>query len=139
MGLVYLYQKICFHFKLKSKILLSGVITSGCITLKTGEKIMFTNKRYITCGVAHEIPAEIQLGLWIMIDNLRTNNNIELDYLQVFRLSNQDGKQKIIHSQELPEYRNEILVAFIWHPVENAKIFVIDDGRHSTMMLAEEY
>lgn len=26
-----------------------------------------------------------------------------------------------------PEYRNEILVAFLCQPVENAKIFVIDD------------
>jgi hypothetical protein len=138
MELVYLYQKICSHFKLKSKILRAGVITSVGI-IKTGEKIMFTNKRYITCGISSAIPDEIQIGLWIMIDNLRTNTNIEVDYLQVFRLSNQDGKQKIIHSQEQPEYRNEILIALIWNPVENAKIFVIDDGRHSTMMLAEEY
>jgi len=100
---------------------------------------MFDNKRYITCGISSAIPDEIQLGLWIMIDHLRTSTNIEVDYLQVFRLSNQNGKQKIIHSQEQPEYRNEILVAFIWNPVESAKIFVIDDGRHSTMMLAEEY
>lgn len=139
MRLAYLYQKICSHFKLKSKILRPGVITSGCITLKTGERIVFTNKRYITCGISCTIPDEIQFALWIMIDNLRTNSNIEVDYLQVFRLSNQNGKQKIIHSQEQPEYCNEILVAFIWNPVENAKIFVVDDGTHSTMMLAEEY
>lgn len=100
---------------------------------------MFTNKRYFTCGIANEIPDEIQIVLWMMIDNLKNNNDIELDYLQVFRLSNQDGKQKIIHSQEQPEYRNEILVAFLCQPVEKAKIFVIDDGEHSTMMLAEEY
>ncbi len=100
---------------------------------------MFTNKRYITCGISSAIPDEIQLGLWIMIDNLRTSTNIEVDYLQVFRLSNQDGRQKITHSQEKPEYRNEILIAVICQPVDNAKIFVIDDGRHSTMMLAEEY
>lgn len=100
---------------------------------------MFTNKRYITCGIANKIPDEIQLWLWMMIDNLRTNNDIELDYLQVFWLSSQDGKQKIIHSQEQPEYRNEILVALLCQPVKQAKIFVIDDGGHSTMLLAEEY
>lgn len=138
MGLVYLYQKICSHFNLKSKILWSGVMTSGCIT-KTGEIIVFNNKRYITCGIAHEIPQEIQLWMWIMIDNLRTIGNIELDYLQVFRLVNQGDKQKITHSQEQSEYHNEILIAVLFQPVDNAKIFVIDDGRHSTMMLAEEY
>jgi hypothetical protein len=139
MGLVYVYQKICAHFNLKSKMLRPGVITSGCILFKTGEKIMFTNKRYITCGISSAIPDEIQLALWTMIDNLKASTNIEVDYLQIFRLSNQNGKQKIIHRQEQPAYCNEILVAFIWNPVENAKIFVVDDGTHSTMMLAEEY
>lgn len=100
---------------------------------------MFTNKRYITRGIANEIPDEIQLVLWIMIENLSRSIPSGLDYLQVFWLSNQDGKQKIIHSQEQPEYRNEILVALLCQPVEHAKIFVIDDGGHSTMMLAEEY
>ena len=100
---------------------------------------MFNNRKYITCGIAHEIPDEIQFCLWMMIDNLRADKNIELDYLQIFRLSNEDGKQKIIHRQEEPEYCNEILIAVICQPVDNAKIFVIDDGRHSTMMLAEEY
>ena len=100
---------------------------------------MFTNKRYITCRISRVIPNEIQSALWSMIDNLRASTDIEVDYLQVFRLSIQNGKQKIIHRQEEPVYRNEILVAFIWNPVENAKIFVIDDGAHSTMMLAEEY
>lgn len=139
MGLVYVYQKICAHFNLKSKMLRPGVIASGCILLKTGEKIMFTNKRYITCGISSAIPDKIQLALWTMIDNFRTSTDIEVDYLQIFRLSNQNGKQKITHRQEEPVYCNEILVAFIWNPVENAKIFVIDDGTHSTMMLAEEY
>jgi hypothetical protein len=139
MSLAYLYQKICVHLNLKSKMLQPGVTTSGCIFFKTGENIMFTNKRYITCGISNAIPEDIQLALWSMIDNFRTSTDIEVDYLQIFRLSIQNGKQKIIHRQEEPVYCNEILVAFIWNPVENAKIFVIDDGEHSTMMLAEEY
>ena len=139
MRLAYLYQKICSQFNLKSKMLRPGVNTSGYIFLKTGENIMFTNKRYITCGISNAIPEDIQLALWSMIDDFRTSTDIEVDYLQVFRLSIQNGKQKIIHRQEEPVYCNEILIAFIWNPVENAKIFVIDDGEHSTMMLAEEY
>ena len=100
---------------------------------------MFTNKRYITCRISRVIPNEIQSALWSMIDNLRASTDIEVDYLQVFRLSIQNGKQKIIHRQEEPVYYNETFVAFIWNPVEDAKIFIIDDGVHSTMMLAEEY
>ena len=100
---------------------------------------MFENPKYVTRGIGHEIPAELQLELWIMIENLKMNGTIKLDYLQVFRLSNMAGQQKIRHSQEEPEYHSEIVVAFSCPPVDNKKVFAIDDGAHSTMMLAEEY
>jgi len=45
--------------------------------------------------------------------------------------------QEIIHSQEVPQYKNHYLIA-VEKPVD-AKIFVIDDSSHSTMLLAEEY
>ena len=100
---------------------------------------MFTNKRYITGGIVNEIPEEIQLKMWIIFEKLRISGTLEMDYLQVFQLRNEKGKQKIIHSQEQPEYCNEILVSLSCQIVENAKIFVIDDGSHSIMMLANEY
>jgi hypothetical protein len=63
------------------------------------------------------------------------------DHLQVFELLqaelNRKPAQKIIHSQECPEYRKEHFI-----PVTNsvnAKVFVIDDGNYSTMLLADEY
>ena len=74
-----------------------------------------------------------------MIEELIRSGKIEIDYLQVFQLSNKMGKQKIIHRQEMPEYRKEILALMHCRPVDSIKIFVIDDGNHSTMMLAEEY
>lgn len=43
---------------------------------------MFENPKYVTRGTAHEIPAELQLELWIMIENLKMNGTIKLDYLQ---------------------------------------------------------
>ena len=100
---------------------------------------MFTNERYVTQGISLEIPEEIQLALWIKIDNLRRNNIIELDYLQVFKLSEHNGEQRIIHIQEQPEYHNDILIKFTCESVKKAKIFVIDDGNYTTMMLASEY
>ena len=100
---------------------------------------MFENPKYVTRGIGHEIPAELQLELWIMIENLKMNGTIKLDYLQVFRLSNLDGKQKIKHSQEEPEYHNEIVVEVSCLPVDNIKIFVIDNGSCSAMMLDDEY
>ena len=62
---------------------------------------------------------------------------VDKDYLQVFYLSSDNGKQKIKHSQEAPEYTKEY-VFDTGIPITE-KIFVIDDETHSTMLLASEY
>ena len=49
----------------------------------------------------------------------------------------ENGKQKVNHSQEIPEYSKEYV--FNIGTTINAKVFVIDDKTHSTMLLAEEY
>ena len=94
---------------------------------------MFNNNRYLTRGVQAEIPLELQLFMWECIDNLPEPK----DYLQVFSLEAFGEMQRITHTSEEPEYKMEYLI-----PSESpitAKIFVIDDGDHSTMLLAEEY
>ena len=95
---------------------------------------MFKNPRYATRGINAEIPLALQLILWKMIDEMEVARK---DYLQVFILSTENGEQKIIHEQEQPDYRKEYV--FSGDCLVNAKIFVIDDGDHSTMLLAEEY
>lgn len=96
---------------------------------------MFQNKRYVTRGVAAELSMPLQLLLWYLIDSMETEQK---DWLQVFTLEPEDGKQKIVHTQEEPPYRREHLLEFGDPPI-SAKLFVIDDGDHSTMLLAEEY
>ena len=59
------------------------------------------------------------------------------DYLQVFSLSEHNSRQRIVHSQESPEYNREYF--FENDSPVTEKIFVIDDGTHSTMLLANEY
>ena len=72
--------------------------------------------------------------LWQCIDAMPPPK----DYLQVFRLSVSDkGTQRIVHEQEEPEYRKEYDIQ-VDTPI-NAKVYVIDDGDHCTMLLAEEY
>ena len=95
---------------------------------------MFKNPRYATRGINAEIPLALQLILWKMIDEMKV---AQKDYLQVFILSSENGEQKIIHKQEQPDYHKEYV--FSGDCLVNAKIFVIDDGDHSTMLLAEEY
>lgn len=93
---------------------------------------MFKNAKYITRGVQSEIPIELQLFMWDCIGSVP-----EPDYLQIFRLKPMKTMQKIIHEQEEPEYRKEYLIKSD-DPI-TAKIYIIDDGEHSTMLLAEEY
>lgn len=94
---------------------------------------MFSNNRYLTKGVQSEIPIELQIFMWECINRMP----VEKDYLQVFRLSSDGKLQEVIHSQEQPEYQRSY--SFIFPTHINAKVYVIDDGDHSTMLLAEEY
>lgn len=91
---------------------------------------MFRNPRYLTTGVSETIPILIQLCLWDFAADME-------DHLQIFELSPDGKKQRIIHKQEQPEYRKEYLVPCS-EPV-TAKVYIIDDETHSTMLLAEEY
>ena len=94
----------------------------------------FTGQRYLTRGVQNEIPFDLQMFMWYLINQLPESK----DYLQVFRLSVSDnGNQHIIHEQEVPEYRREYDIQV--DTSINAKVYVIDDGDHCTMLLAEEY
>ena len=95
---------------------------------------MFENQRYITRGVSDCVSLPLQLFMWKCIDNM----DVPKDYLQVFKLSAENGKQKIKHIQEEPEYKWEYLLNAD-APIFVGKIFVIDDGSHSTMLLTEEY
>ena len=71
--------------------------------------------------------------MWELINQMP----VDKDYLQVFSLSSDNGRQRIIHSQEIPEYQKEYVLN-VGSPVTE-KIFVIDDKTHSTMLLANEY
>lgn len=93
---------------------------------------MFTN-RYITKGVQSEVPIVLRLFMWDCISALPEPK----DYLQIFKLSVSDGKQKIVHEQEQPEFKREYLLT-VSNPV-TAKVYVIDSETYSTMLLAEEY
>jgi hypothetical protein len=58
--------------------------------------------------------------------------------LQVFVLSDENGRQVIEHRQEQPNYSKKYIFRGYEKPV-TAKLFAIDDGDHSTLMLADEY
>lgn len=94
---------------------------------------MFSNPRYLTRGVCNTIPPELVLLLWYFIETMPQPK----DYLQIFELSNECGKQKIVHQQEQPLYEKTLRLE--WNTPITAKLYVIDDQDHSTMLLTDEY
>lgn len=98
--------------------------------------------RYITRGINSELPFKVHCIIWRILDEFMTNrDNKKIDYLQVFRIYKDKNCIKIIHTQEVPTYKKEIILNRDDITLSNNeyKIFIIDDGEHSTMMLAEEY
>lgn len=96
--------------------------------------------RYVTRGINAEVDIRIQVVLWRLIDKLKSIGDIKLDYLQVFEVKKIEEIIQIEHRQEVPSYSqtymlNEMDIEII----SKRKIFVIDDGDNSIMMLAEEY
>lgn len=103
---------------------------------------MFKNKknRYITKGVNEEVDIRLQLLMWSMIDNLNEEGNIEVDYLQVFKLKKEGAFIEIEHYQEVPEYKK--LYTLELEDIElnkNLKVYVTDSRKYETMLLPEEY
>lgn len=52
-------------------------------------------------------------------------------------MSDNNGMQRIVHYQEIPEYQKHYLLKTEKSVTE--KVFVIDDQTHTTMLLASEY
>lgn len=96
---------------------------------------MFDKMKYVTSGINRTLDYKVQVMLWRMIDSLQG----EKDYLQVFELTRIDGFiTKIVNKQEEPEYLKEYLVKESISE-EYVKVYVIDDGAYSTMLLSSEY
>lgn len=102
---------------------------------------MFDNgSRYVSRGINDEIPIDVQIFMWQLIEELKDTIG-DVDYLQVFTISTIDKSEntiRIIHSQEVPEYK-KIWIFEASEPCNEEKIFVIDDWSHATMLLAKEY
>ena len=91
--------------------------------------------RYMTRNIVEEIPVEINILLWNLIDELQ----IGKDYLQIFELNPiGEGIVEIVHKQEIPEYESSI---YIYNELikENKKIYAIDSVEYSTLMFSYEY
>lgn len=90
--------------------------------------------RYITQGIASDIPLWLQNLLWFLRDSMQVEQK---DYLQVFDLTRTDTGQHIVHRQEQPPYERTLDVPC--DDAVTARIFIINDKDYVTMLLANEY
>ena len=107
---------------------------------------MFERKenRFITKGIDSDVPKEIQVVCWELIDKLVEEKVIEADYLQIFEFEKktQDKKLIITHRQEKPTYQKcyEIELESSLLEFDISKLWVLDDGGvNQIMLLPEEY
>ena len=91
-------------------------------------------KRYMTRGVAAEVPVWLQNLMWYLRESMQVEQR---DYLQVFRLTRSGGLQEIGHTQEQPDYKKVVCVPAA--DAIDAKVYIIEGPAHVTMLLSEEY
>lgn len=98
------------------------------------------DKRYVTRGVNEEVDIRLQLIMWSMIDKLKDEESVEVDYLQVFKLRREGNKIVINQSQEVPEYSCTYEIELEDVQLDDEiKVYVIDSGEYSTMIFPSEY
>ena len=99
------------------------------------------NSRYVTRGINKEIDIRLQIIMWSMIDKLKDEGNVELDYLPVFKLRKEGNKIVINQSQEVPEYSSRYEIEIEEVEVDGEiKVYIIDNGvEGSTMLFPWEY
>jgi hypothetical protein len=99
-------------------------------------------KRYITTNASSTIGIDLQIMLWSLIDQ-KLEQKAELDYLQIFELEVEEVNSKklqfITHRQEQPEFKQRIVLFHIAEPVDKVKIWIIDSGDYSTLLLPSDY
>jgi len=90
--------------------------------------------RYLTHGVNANIPLAVQLSLWQLYDSIPRGQR---DWLQIFQITPEEDHLKILHEQEVPEYKRVHRICGV--PSFSAKVYIIEDDDHVTMLLADEY
>ena len=99
------------------------------------------DNRYVTRAVNEEVDIRLQLIMWSMINKLKDKGNIELDYLQIFKIRKEANKIIINQRQEVPEYLCTYEIELEDIQIDDEiKIYVIDSGAQgSTMLFSWEY
>lgn len=96
------------------------------------------NNRFVTRGIAEEVPITTQIFLWSLIDD-QVSSGKKLDYFQKFELKATERGQEILQSQEEPQWSQKVLLQLADLICLNKTIWVIDDVEYQTMLFPEDY
>ena len=101
------------------------------------------SNRFIIKGIALELPENLKLFCWRVIDGLVAKGDVELDYFQIFEFKKDEARKKLIvtHRQEEPKYQRkyELILLEEYRNCSVEKVWIIDDGGTQTMLLPNEY
>lgn len=99
------------------------------------------DNRYVTRCVNDEVDIRLQLIIWEMIDKLKDEGNVELDYLQVFKIRKESNTIVINQSQEVPKHSCTYEIELEDIQIDDeVKVYVIDSGEEfSIMLFPQEY
>ena len=102
-------------------------------------------ERYITRGIASNLPTTLQQQLWKLVaqrENEQSKELEEIDYFHIFQFNMHNNQLYIKHKQERPDYV-KIHKTNYKQPLNINKVYVIreDDVGFSyyVMLLPEEY
>ena len=94
------------------------------------------DNRYVTRDVNEEVDIRLQLIMWSMLDKLNDEGNVELDYLQIFKIRKDGNKIVINQSQEVPEYSCTYEIELEDIQIDDEiKLYVIDNGVEGGIIL----
>lgn len=105
-------------------------------------KCLRTKSSVLLQEVFIKVPKEIQAACWLLVDNVISENIMEVDYLQIFELKkDHEGNIVIVHRQEEPTYQKKHKLKFERNllKITTQKLWIIDDGINQIMLLPEEY
>ena len=94
------------------------------------------DNRYVTREVNEEVDIRLQLIMWSMLDKLKDEGNVELDYLQIFKIRKDGNKIVINQNQEVPEYSCTYEIELEDIQIDDEiKLYVIDNGVEGSIIL----
>ncbi|MCA2503652.1 DUF960 family protein [Staphylococcus xylosus] len=101
--------------------------------------------RYITRGIAQNLPTTLQHQLWQLVserEQKHSKDSESLDYFHIFQFYVNHNQQYIQHKQERPTYV-KTHKANVKQPINMNKVYIIReddvDLSYYVMLLPEEY